>query len=206
MVMRIFGNGLVTGFILQLAIGPVFFFLFNLTLQAGLANGLAGVVAVTLGDYLYITLAILGVGKLLEVQRVKKFFGIVSSVILAVFGLLIIKGITGDVSPTTAMASATLFSSFVSVFLLTISSPLTIVFVTSLFTAKSLEYGYKKNELLIFGLGTGFATFLFMGTSVVIFSLIEGTIPISLIQILNVLVGCLLIGYGGIRMIKSSRL
>ena len=137
--MKIFRNGLVTGLILQLAIGPVFFFIANLTLQGTILNGIAGVLAVTIVDYFYITLAIFGVGKLLENKKVKKIFGIVSSIILAVFGLIIIKGIAGGVSSATSTMPMTLISSFVSVFLLTISSPMTIVFFTSLFTAKALE-------------------------------------------------------------------
>ncbi|OGG69826.1 hypothetical protein A3F27_00810 [Candidatus Kaiserbacteria bacterium RIFCSPHIGHO2_12_FULL_53_13] len=201
-----FRNGLATGLVLQLAVGPVFFFITNLTLQGTIFNGLAGVLAVTIVDYFYITLAILGVGKLLENKKVKKIFGIASSIVLVVFGLIIIKDITGGASSTTSIASMTLISSFVSVFLLTISSPMTIVFFTSLFTAKALEYNYQKKELIIFGLGTGFATLLFMGLSTIIFSLIKGSIPVLLIQILNLAVGCLLIGYGGIRLVKSSRL
>jgi len=79
---------------------------------------------------------------------------------------------------------------------------MTIVFFTSIFTAKALEYNYTKKELLVFGLGTGLATLLFMGTSVILFSLIKGNVPVLLIQILNLVVGCLLIGYGGIRLVK----
>lgn len=205
--MRTFGNGLATGLILQLAVGPVFFFIANLTLQGSIFHGLAGVIAVTLVDYFYITLAIFGIGKLLEERKVKRIFGIVSSIILAIFGVIIIKGaLSAGVVSATNVISVSLLASFISVFILTISSPMTIVFFTSLFTAKALEYGYKRNELLVFGLGAGFATFLFMGTSVVIFSLIRGGVPMLLIQILNVVVGCLLIGYGGIRLIRSSRL
>ena len=79
---------------------------------------------------------------------------------------------------------------------------MTIVFFTSLFTAKAVEYNYAKRELLLFGFGTGMATLLFMGTSVLVFSLIKGNIPVLLIQILNLIVGCLLIGYGVVRFVK----
>ena len=79
---------------------------------------------------------------------------------------------------------------------------MTIVFFTSLFTAKAVEYSYTKKELYLFGLGTGFATFLFMGSSVVIFSLIRNAVPTILIQILNGIVGGLLVGYGSIRFYK----
>lgn len=203
--MKIFRNGLATGLILQLAVGPVFFFIANLTLQGTIFNGLAGVLAVTIVDYFYITLAIFGIGKLLENKKVKKIFGIVSSVVLTIFGIIIIKGVVGGISSITNVTSITLISSFVSVFLLTISSPMTIVFFTSLFTAKAIEYNYKKKELLIFGLGTGLATLLFMGASTIIFSLIKGNIPLLLIQILNLIVGCLLVMYGGIRITKILR-
>jgi len=41
-----------------------------------------------------------------------------------------------------------------------------------------------------------------MGISVILFSLIKGSVPIIVIQIMNIIVGCLLIGYGGVRSIK----
>lgn len=200
---KIFRNGLTTGLILQLAIGPVFFFIINVTLQKTIIDGFARVVAVTLVDYFYITLSIVGIGKLLENKRTKTIFGIVSSIVLILFGLIIIKGAITYESTMSEVNSASLFSSFSSVFLLTISSPMTIVFFTSLFTSKAVEYNYTKNELLIFGVGTGFATFLFMGTSVLLFYLMKGAVSLFTIQMLNMLVGCLLIGYGGMRLVKN---
>lgn len=102
--MKVFINGLLTGLILQTAIGAVFFFIINLALQRSLYDGLVAVVAVTLVDYFYISLAILGIGK-----------------------------------------------------------------------------------LLVFGLSVGLATLLFMGVSVILFSLVKKTVPISLIQTLNII-------------------
>ncbi len=200
--MKIFKNGLITWLILQVAIGPVFFFIINLTLQKTILDGFAGVMAVTIVDYLYITLAILGIGKLLERKKIKKVFAIISSIILIIFGLMIIKNITSIGIINNIDSSSNLWISFISVFFLTISSPMTIVFFTSLFATKAIEYNYNKNELLIFWLATGLATFLFMWTSVILFYLLKWSVPILLIQILNLLVGCLLIWYGTIRLIK----
>lgn len=197
-------NGLLTGLTLQLAIGPVFFFIVNLALQKTFFDGFAGVLAVTTVDYLYISLAIFGIGKLLERKKFKKAFGIVSSFVLAIFGYIILKGaISSGVSNIVIKESSNFVSSYTSVFLLTISSPMTIVFFTSLFTTKAVEYGYTKKELLLFGLGTGLATFIFMGSSVILFSLIKGAVPILLVKLLNGLVGCLLIGYGIFRLTKA---
>lgn len=201
--MKVFKNGLLTGLVLQLAIGPVFFFIVNLTIQKTIYDGFAAVIGVTLADYFYIILAIIGIGKLLEHKKIKKTFGIISSIILILFGLMIIKGATQvNIETNTTINSMNVFSSFISVFFLTISSPLTIVMWTSLFATKTIEYNYTKKELVIFGFSTGLATFIFMGSTVILFSLIKGTIPVFLIQTLNLTVGCLLIGYGGLRLIK----
>lgn len=201
--MKIFKNGLSTGLLLQLAIGPVFFFIVNLTIQRTILDGLVAVLAVTIVDYIYITLAILGVGKLLENKKIKKTFGLISSIVLIIFGWIIIKGVIGSDIDTSANAtSSNLFTSFTSVFILTISSPLTIVFFTSLFAAKAVELNYTKRELLIFGLSTGSATFLFLGASVILFSIIGSAVPVMLIKLLNILVGLVLIGYGAIRLVN----
>lgn len=204
--MKIFKNGLSTGLILQLAIGPVFFYIANLTIQRSILDGFAAVLAATMVDYIYITLAILGVGRLLENKRVKKTFGVISSVVLVIFGLVIIRGVVGSDGVTSVnAASSNLFSSFASVFVLTISSPLTVVFFTSLFTAKAVELNYTKRDLMIFGHSTGSATFLFLGGSVILLSILGTVIPVIVIKLLNILVGIVLIGYGSIRLVKMMR-
>lgn len=201
--MRIFTNGLLTGLVLQTAIGPVFFFIMNLVLQKSLYDGLVSVIAVTLADYFYISLAILGIGKLLKKKKIKKTFGIISSIVLIAFGLFIIKNITGEnISTAPKINSPNLFASFTTTFLLTISSPMTIVWYTGLFATKAVEYNYTKQELLVFGLSVGLATLLFMGTSVILFSLVKKTMPILIIQILNIIAGSFLILYGATRFTK----
>lgn len=95
--------------------------------------------------------------------------------------------------------------SFFSAFILTISSPLTILFWTSIFTAKTVEYSMNKKELSIFGLASGLATFLFLGSIVILLSFMRTMIPIELIQILNILVGLLLVSYGVMRSVKTIR-
>ncbi|MCC7570237.1 LysE family translocator [Candidatus Micrarchaeota archaeon] len=195
-------NGLGVGLIIQLAIGPIFFFVISLALQKTVFDGLMGVLAATIVSYIYIALSILGVGELLENKKVKKVFGIVSSIILVIFGVIIINGAISSGISETVVNTTDLFSSFTSVFLLAISNPLSIVFFTGLFSAKAIEYNLQKKELYLFGLGVGFSTIIFMGGSVLFFSLLKGTIPVIVIQILNITVGTLIIGYGLIRLVQ----
>ncbi|MCX6824213.1 MAG: LysE family transporter [candidate division SR1 bacterium] len=200
--MKAFSKGLLIGLLLQLAVGPVFFFIINLTIQKTILDGFAGVCAVTLADYIYIILVIFGLGKLLENKKIKKIFGIISAIVLIIFGGITILGTLSNVSHTILISSTNIIGSFISVFFLAISNPMAIVFFTSLFAAKTIEYNYKKRNLTIFGLSTGLATFIFMGLSVILVSLIRGTIPYIIPQISNIIVGCILIGYGSIRLRK----
>jgi threonine/homoserine/homoserine lactone efflux protein len=197
-------NGFLTGLLLQIAIGPVFFFILNLSLQRTLIDGLIAVIAVTIVDYLFIVLAVLGVGKLLEKPKMKIILGITSSIVLILFGIAMMLSIKqaelGNISNTSIESDYMM--SFVSTFFLTISSPLTIVFWTSLFAAKAIEMGYTKRELVFFGISAGAATFIFLGFSVLLFSLFKASIPIMLLQLLNSAVGLLLIAYGLIRLFK----
>ena len=200
---KIFTNGLTIGLFLQLAIGPVFFFIINLALQKTIYDGFVAVLAVTLVDYFYITISVVGIKKWLEKNKTKYVFGIISSIVLIILGAIIIKGIAENrLSTTVDINSANLISSFLSAFILTISSPMTIIFFTWIFTAKAIEYNYTKRELYIFGFSVGLATLIFMSASVIIFSLLKETVPITMIQILNLIVGFVLIGYGIIRIIK----
>lgn len=197
-------NGFLTGLLLQIAIGPVFFFILNISLQRTVIDGLIAVIAVTLVDYIFISLAVLGVGKLLEKPKTKLILGITSSIVLIIFGIVMIISIKqADIgSITTASIESDYLSSFLSTFLLTISSPLTIVFWTSLFATKAIEKGYKQNQLIFFGIAAGLATLVFLGCSVTLFSIMRASMPITLLKILNMVVGSLLIIYGTVRLFK----
>jgi threonine/homoserine/homoserine lactone efflux protein len=193
-----------TGLILQLAIGPVFLYISNIALQRTLYDGFSAIAAVTLVDYIYIILAVLGVGKLLERNNLKTILGIICSIVLILFGgFMIINSfdtITTDIQ--TIDKSYKLFSSFSSAFFLTASNPLTIVFWTGLFATKSIEYNYSRSELIVFGLSAGFATVLFLGLSIIILTILKSSIPVKVITILNFSVGIILTLYGVIRIIK----
>ncbi len=198
-------NGLLTGFIINLAIGPLFFFVINLSLQKTILDGLMGALALTVVSYIYIALATFGVGKLFESKKVKKIFWIISSIVLIIFWGIIIKGAIGSVISEATVNTGNILSSFTSVFLLAISNPMSIVFFTGLFSAKAIEYNYTKKELYSFGFGVGLATFIFTSWAVIVFWLLKGTIPTIVMQILNIAVGTLIVGYGIIRLVKPLK-
>lgn len=200
-------SGIKTGLFLQLAIGPVFFYLVSIAVESNLFNSLMAVLAVTIVDYLYIGLSVVGIGTLLQKERIKKRFGILSSLVLVLFGALIFYKGMGHIS-SHGQSSAfvwTAANSFVSTFILTISSPLTIVFWSSIFSAKAIENNYRKQQLTMFGIGAGASTFLFLGAAVSLVALLKANIPEWLVQSMNCLVGLILIYYGVTRTIRFIR-
>lgn len=203
-MIKVFLKGLTTGLILQLAIGPVFFFLANITIQKTLLDGLIAVIAVTIVDYIYIALAIVGVGKLLDKESIKRILGLISSIVLILFGLYMATSIINmvDTNLIEIDQSQSIFTSFISAFLLTISSPLTIVFWTGVFAARSIEYSYTRKELLVFGLSAGLATLLFLGSTILAVNILKESIPLIGVQVANLIVGLILMIYGVIRAIK----
>ncbi len=201
-MLRVFLNGLSTGLVLQLAIGPVFFYILNISLQRTLIDGILSVFAVTIVDYCYILLAIIGVGKLLEKKTIKKRLEILSSAVLFIFGIIMLFSARNILADNTLQDHqiSNYWYSFLSTFMLTISSPMTIVFWTSLFASKAMENEYIKRQLVIFGISAGLATPIFLGSAVIMFSLLQASIPIFLVKLLNAAVGLLLVLYGVIRL------
>ncbi len=200
-------DGMLTGLFLQLALGPVFFYILGITADSNFINSLFAIIAVTLADYIFIVLSLIGIGKLLQKDRTKTIFGILSSIIMMLFGLMIFhKGfIFIDNVDQVSSIVWTPLKSFTSCFILTISSPLTIVFWGSIFSAKAIEKNYIKKQLVVFGISAGASTFLFLSFTMMILSLFKSSIPNMIIQILNCIVGLVLIYYGVTRMIKTIK-
>jgi threonine/homoserine/homoserine lactone efflux protein len=158
---------------------------------------------VTLVDFFYIALAIASVSKVLEKKSVNRVFVFVSSLILIYFGIMLIAGTTKTpLSAPIHTLSASLSTNFIKGLVLTASNPLTIVFFTGVFGAKALEYNYTKRNLYLFGFSAGTATFIFLGISSVILSMLKKIIPGALISIMNNAVGIILIYYGITRLLR----
>lgn len=206
-MIQVFMNGLSTGFVLQLATGPVFFFILNITLQRTMVDGFFSVVAVAIADYCYILLALAGVGKLLEYQKIRKMLSILSACMLFIFGIIILLSARSMLTHGTihVQSISNYRSSFLSAFLLTISSPLTIVFWTSLFASKAIEHGYTKRNLIIFGVSAGLSALLFLGGAVLMLSFFKTSVPLFLIKILNGVVGVILLLYGALRFMNAFK-
>lgn len=200
--MKILLNGLLTGLFLQLAVGPIFFFILSIAVESDLTVAWAAVAGVVLADYIYVALSILGIAKLIDHPKVKRVFGIVSAFVIIAFGAYLLWSAIRGAQGAIASGDRTAAGAFVSSFLLTIGSPLTLFFWSSIFAVKAIEKNYNKREITVFGIGAGFSTVIFLGATVTIVSVLQASLPDVIVSILNFTVAAVMIGYGLIRLVR----
>ncbi|MBN2509482.1 MAG: LysE family transporter [Spirochaetales bacterium] len=200
-------RGLLTGFALQLAIGPVFFYIANAAIRSGLVVSIAGTFGVVLVDYLYIGLAISGIGTVLEKPAPRKFLAVFGPLVLCGFGIMMIRAgagsMTGSPDPVATVNSA--FICFRNTVLLTVSSPLTILFWMGLFSTRAFELKLSRSGLILFGAGAGLSTLIFLSAASLLFSVAGSMLPDIAGPVMNILVGAVLIGYAAVRFRAAFR-
>ena len=198
-------KGLKFGMMLQLAIGPVCMFIFNLGSNKGFVSAETAVVAVTLVDAIFVLLAILGISSFIQNERVQKMFKIFGALIVAYFGASIISGVLGlNIMPDINLfAGQKSSNSFINGFLLTASNPLTILFWTGVFSTKISEEKLKRREVHLFAIGAILATLLFLSVISFVGSITQIFASEFIIKLLNILVGIVLIYFAFTKIIKK---
>jgi threonine/homoserine/homoserine lactone efflux protein len=183
------------GMLLQLAIGPVCIFIFQLASTKSFSEAAAGVLGVVMIDGLFIMAAILGMASLIEKKNIKTVFRFVGAAILFLFGISTILGQFGIVLIPSLSASgvSSANSAFVNTIILTASNPLTIIFWAGVFSAKIAEENMKKSEMYSFGTGALLSTLFFLTLVAAAGALVKNFLSEDIIMMLNIFVGLLLI-------------
>ena len=204
-ILKKYFDGLKFGMLLQIAVGPMCLMVFNTAKNAGFFVALSLVLAIAIVDAFYITLAGLGVSKLLEKEKVKKIFKIIGSAVLIIFGINIILNVFNiniipglDLKPTSS-------NIFIQGLVLTLSNPITIVFWGSVLTTKIIDDKLSKKGLIFFSIGLVSATLLFLTTVAILGTILSGFIPTQISDILNIIVGILIVFFGIKMLLKKDK-
>lgn len=200
-------KGFKFGMILQLAIGPVSMYVFQTVIKYGAVKGLESVLGVVLADILFILLAILGIGSIINKSETRKtLLTVIGSSIMLFFGLSMVLGIFG-INLLPSLTLNTNFEQnnlFLMSFLLTCSNPLTILFWAGVFSAKVGNENLTRSDIYFFGFGAALSTFTFLSLIAIIAAFLGLIVPISIIKLLNLGVG-LLIMYVAARALYLSK-
>jgi len=199
-------KGFKFGIILQLAIGPVCLFIFQLAAMKGFFIGVTAVLGVVLVDGVFILAAIKGVGAFLESQQMKTRLKVFGGLVLIIFGFSTILGQFGiNFIPSLSLQSTSQSSSgFLKAVILTVSNPLTIIFWAGVFSTKIIEENMKDKDVYYFGLGAALSTLLFLTITALAGNFTMMFLSRKLVHFLNILVGVILI-YFGVRFFITHR-
>ena len=203
--MRKYIEGIKFGMILQLIIGPMCLLVFHTSKNNGFLFTIPLIFTIAFVDALYITLACVGVSKIINNKKFKKIFKLFGALVLMLFGLNtilnvfninIIPGI--NINPTTR-------NIIIKGLLLALSNPITIMFWGSVLTTKIIEDKMRKKDLIVFCFGLVSATIIFQFFVAGLGTLVGRFIPVILSNILNILIGLLIIYYGFERLKEKPR-
>lgn len=203
--MKRYLEGLRFGLLLQLAVGPMCLMVFNTAKNVSFLVAMSLVLAIALVDAFYILLASLGVSKILEKKSVKKIFKIIGSLVLMIFGLNIVLNVFNiNLIPGLNLKPSS-SNIFIQGLVLTLSNPITIVFWGSVLTTKIIDDKLKKKELFIFSTGLVSSTLTFLTLVALLGTVLSSFIPETVSNILNIIVGLLIIGFGIKMLIKKEK-
>lgn len=199
-------KGFKFGMLLQIAIGPICIYVFNIASNNGFVQGEQAVLAVTLADSLFILLALLGLTSFMENPRISKFFGVFGAIIVGLFGLNILLGAFGmELLPNmTFINPSHATNSFLYAFLLTCANPLTILFWAGVFSTRITQGSYKKRDLYKFGIGAASSTLVSLTIVSIIGSVTHSYVSREIIVILDGIVGLILILFALKMLLKNK--
>lgn len=200
-------KGFRLGMLLQIAVGPVCLFIFQTAAISGFLPAEGGVIAVVLVDALFIFAALLGIGALIEKRPgLKTALKYAGAVVLVLFGFNLVVSTfwTGFLPGFGLSDTAGAGSAFLRAALITLSSPLTILFWAGVFSQRAAEQAMGRRGMALYGLGAVLSTLAFLSAIAALGGLSHTFLSAIVVQILNLLVGLVLIGFGLRTAIKKA--
>ena len=202
--MKKYIEGIKFGMVVQLIIGPLCLLVFHTSKNIGFIKTIPLILIIASVDIIYITLACLGVSKLLKNKKLHDFFQIMGGVILIIFGInTILEVFSISIIPGITI-SESIKNILLKGLLLSLSNPITITYWGSVLTTKLLNDKLKNKELFVFCCGLVSATIIFQITNACIGSTIGMFLPPIFSKILSIIIGIYIIYIGFIQLINKA--
>lgn len=195
-------KGFKFGMLLQFAVGPVCIFILQMASLRGFYMAETGVLGVVLIDGIFIICAILGISSIIDKKNIRFALKIFSAVVLFIFGLsTVLSQFNISFLPSFEILNISNSNNvFLRAIILTASNPLTIIFWASVFSTKILEKDMERKDIYQFGFGAVLSTMFFLTIIALVGNFAKIFFSIYVIQVLNIVIGLLLI-YFSIRVI-----
>jgi len=193
-------NGIKLGFVLAFLVGPVFFTIIQASVERGFPNGVLVALGVSLSDVLYVSICYFGLAHFIANEQNKLYMAYGGGVILIVFGLyhLFIKSRRSLQTSGAFVQERGKLKFFIKGFIINGISPMVILFWLGAISVASVDFGYTRGaEFFIFFaavLGTVLVTDILKAY---LADKLRGLVTARSMMLLNVLVGIILLVFGG---------
>ena len=161
-------RGLVIGFTVAAAVGPISLLTMRRTLAHGQVHGIVSGLGVATADATYAAIAAFGLTALTELLvSGRVVLGVVGGLIIAVLGIRTMRSEPGEVARDTAPPG--LPGAFASIYALTMTNPMTILSFAALFAGLGLVVGssFADAAVLVLTVWAGSALWWLVLTSIV---------------------------------------
>ncbi|MDR2811778.1 MAG: LysE family transporter [Endomicrobium sp.] len=197
---KLFVDGLKTGLLLEIGgIGPISLLVFRLSLSLPLSKLIIGIIGISLADIIYVSLAVFSISTIIKkLKSYQRIFNIIVGMVLITFGVLFIT--SGHVVDSSSFQGRNLF---LWLFGLNIANPMTILFITGIFSLEISKRNMDLKKTWVFAFGFLFATPIFMTFVCLVGNIVGKFLPSIFVYIINAIMGCVLI-FLGIRSIRRS--
>jgi putative LysE/RhtB family amino acid efflux pump len=193
-------SGLGLGLLLAAQVGPVTLLIVRSVLRGGraLAVALAMAVAVAAIDLLYAALGLAGVGRLLDTHGLRLALGLVSAAVLVAIGVRTVRtGLRARLGLEEEVEVVAPRRAFTTAVAATALNPLTIALWTVSFPAAAPDVSGSAGRAAVLLLGVSLGTLTWYCGFSTFVALLRRRVGRRLLEAIDVLTGCGLVGFGG---------
>ncbi len=200
MPMDIIIKGILSGIVLALLVGPVFFTLLQTSIERGFISGVFVAIGISLCDSVYILISYLGLSQFLATNNFRHYMAYGGGVILLLFGLyyLLIKSKKLAQYDPQKIESASGFRLAAKGFIINGLSPMVLFFWLATVSVATTQLGYDTNKKVFIFFGSIVLTVF--TTDVVKAKLADKLrvlVTPRVIRIMNIVLGVVMIIFAG---------
>jgi threonine/homoserine/homoserine lactone efflux protein len=144
-------KGIITGLIMAILIGPVFFALIQASIEKGVRSGVLMAIGISMSDTAYITLTYFGISQFSENIKFKIFLAIAGGLIMLVFGIrMFTRPVFHHSSRIHLDDSETAIWKIFKGFILNGINPFVLLFWIGVVSLVSVHWEYSHGEAFVF--------------------------------------------------------
>lgn len=203
MAFELMGKGLLTGLIFGVPAGAIGALTIQRTLEKGFLYGFLTGIGSSAADILYAMIGLLGITMITDfLNRYEKICSACGAVLIAVYGVMICRR-KAEMDRSGTIKGTTYMSGFLSAFMIAIMNPATVLSFLVAFETVGLigEYSIGEGLQIVLGILLGTGTWWAVLSGIVY--KFKSKITNKIYSRMNLLLGCLLVGFAVIVFIRT---